>query len=561
MRLNPLVPQPAATSVRAIPIVSAIILLLLWPCQLTAQPVTNVQLPAPATPEGLPVATASAPAPQPHGADLPARHVRAQAWDVAGQLELSHAAVANVGVDDVGTRSGQTQVGQARLIAGGRAQIGERTRLDLELETHSAALWGDPLTLGQGYTARPFVEDRAGRSDLARVLPRKAAVTVRTDVGQFSFGFQTFTWGTGMLANDGSGAQQADGPQFGSSRLGNIVLRAAYALQPLQAAHSPFWRSLAAFIAADGVVRDDNASWLDGDRAYSGVLGVRADHAGDALGLLVSLRTQRDRVDPWRPAEASATQVVVVDGYGKKSLELTAEQRLQLEGEVAAILGHTTRPYGDETFQNGAAVVQLGAVGRLRWDHDAMHLSTHLELGYASGDNDPRDATARQFTMHTDHNVGLLLFEQVLPAVSARSVDRLADGQLVAQPPASARFAINQGAVQNAGYIHPVVRWRPLQPLELRFGWLFAVAASDVMDPYQTGVHGGFATTPGGQVRGGRVYGHEFDARAAWTQPLPGQFTVRVGAEGGVFLPGAAFDGMLDLGTPWLARGFLALGW
>ncbi len=561
MRQSPIVSQFAAPPLWVFLAFIATFSLVLWPCSAMAKTVLGTHLAASLTPTELPVAATAEAPPTAHGADLPPREVRAQTWDVSGQLELSHTAGADFGDDDVGTRSGQAQVGQARLIAGGRTQLGERTRLDLELETHSAALWGDPLTLGQGYTSRPFSEDRAGTGDLARVLPRKAAVTVRTDVGQFSFGFQTFTWGTGMVANDGAGAQQADGPQFGSSRLGNIVLRGSYALKPLRDAHSPFWRSLAAFIAADGVLRDDNASWLDGDRAYSGVLGVRAEDAGDALGLLVSTRSQLDRYDAWRPDDASVTRVVVLDGYGKKSLELTPGQRILLEGEVAGIFGRSTRPYGEETFKKGAAVVQLGAVGRVRWDHDPSRLSTHLELGYASGDNDPRDANARQFTMHSDHNVGLLLFERVLPAVSARSVDRLADGQLVAQPPASARFAINQGAVQNAAYMHPVVRWRPLQQLELRLGWLFAVAASDVMDAYQTGVHGGFATTPGGQVRGGRVYGHEFDARAAWTQPLPGKLAVRVGAEGGVFLPGAAFDGVLDLGTPWLARGFLALGW
>lgn len=495
------------------------------------------------------------------GADAVARTPRATTWDASGQLDLGAQTQPQFAVDASGTPHPQGPTADVRLIAAVRAQPNATLKLDLELETHTALLAGSPLTLGQAYTARPFPEDRASAGDLARVLPRKAAVTWTTGVGQWSLGFQTFTWGTGVLANDGAGTQQADGPQFGASRLGNIVLRAGWAARPFATASSPFWRTLAVFVAADAIVRDDNASWLDGDSAFAGVLGFRAQDDHHVLGLLLSGRSQRDRADPYRPGDASETRVVVVDAHGRTSQSIGTNQRLTAEGEVALILGSTTRPFNDATFRDGARVQQLGALARLRWDHDVHHLSAHLEAGYASGDNDPRDASARQFSMHTDHNVGLLLFERVLPAVSARSVDRLADGQLVASTPPSARFAINPGAVQNAVYLHPVVRWRPVSQLDLRLGWLLAAAAADVTDPYQSAVHGGFATTPGGAVRGGGIYGQEVDARVSWTQPLPGAIALRVGAEGGVFVPGSVFAGMPGLGTPWLARGFLGLGW
>jgi hypothetical protein len=62
-------------------------------------------------------------------------------------------------------------------------------------------------------------------------------------------------------------------------------------------------------------------------------------------------------------------------------------------------------------------------------------------------------------------------------------------------------------------------------------------------------------------VQGGRVFGHEFDARVSAHLPLPGGVRVLAGVEGGVLLPGSAFDGVQGLGTPWLARALLSVRW
>ena len=55
------------------------------------------------------------------------------------------------------------------------------------------------------------------------------------------------------------------------------------------------------------------------------------------------------------------------------------------------------------------AVATSGA-GADQW----AHFVGMLEWGWASGDSDPYDGTYRRFDFNPNHNVGLVLFEQVL---------------------------------------------------------------------------------------------------------------------------------------------------
>jgi hypothetical protein len=95
------------------------------------------------------------------------------------------------------------------------------------------------------------------------------------------------------------------------------------------------------------------------------------------------------------------------------------------------------------------------------------------------------------------------------------------------------------------------------------------VPAADVLDAYQTGIHGGYVASWGGRVQNRGAYGHELDARATWTFSLPGACALRAGGEGGVLLPGAAFAGVPgvrpDDGSgarpAWVARGIASLVW
>ncbi|MCS6898326.1 MAG: hypothetical protein RMJ98_05495 [Myxococcales bacterium] len=502
----------------------------------------------------------------PRGADGEPRQVRAETWDTWGEARVRGIRATTGHVQ--GAKGESLDPGgwvATRLVAGGRYQVTPQLRFELELEALNGQIAGDTTVLGTALTSRPFPVARDGAQDAKRVLPRKALVAWTSDVGLLVLGAQTFSWGTGMLVNDGAGD-----PTFGDAWQGNVVARLLFATRPLdEAGSSPLLRSMAVFLGADWVLRDDNASVYDGDRAFAGVFGVRAQHGEDTFGLLLAGRAQTDREDQLRPdGKRAKTSVLVLDSHVKTAWPIGATGRLQMEAEGALISGRSTRLWSDATWQDSAEVRQLGGVGRVRWDEDDLRLTAQLEGGYASGDNNPRDEVARTFTMHTDHNVGLVLFEHLLPLLTARGVDRLADPALMAQAPPGTRFAINPGSVQNAVYAHPSVRYRPVRPLDLRLGYLFAAPAADVLDAYQTGIRGGFPASYGGQVQNRGAYGHEVDARATWEFVLPSAVRLRVGSEGGVLLPGAAFAGVPGLRTEgggrrtvWLSRATLSLYW
>jgi len=277
-------------------------------------------------------------------------------------------------------------------------------------------------------------------------LPRNAYVAWATPAGLLTAGAQSLTWGAGMLVNDGAGDRA-----FGDAWQGNVAARVAFGTRPLQGSLLPrMLESAVVFAGGDYVLRDDNASVYDGDRAVAAVAGIRTHEGVDAFGVLLSIRHQVDREDRYRPGERAKTTAYVIDVHARSGLTLSDASRLVAEVEAATLRGHSTRPWSDATWRDGADVRQLGGIARLRVDLDRLHATTSLEGGYASVDNGPRDTVARTFTMSTDYNVGMVLFDHVLPLLTARGVDRAADASLVGQPSPSTRFAINPGAVQNA---------------------------------------------------------------------------------------------------------------
>jgi hypothetical protein len=283
------------------------------------------------------------------------------------------------------------------------------------------------------------------------------------------------------------------------------------------------------------------------------------------VGALFVGRWQRDRLDPNDPRETRTTVTAFpVDAYARVLLTpYGAPYRMLLEAEGATVNGRTNRAYGEETFEDGSAIHSFGALVRLRFDDDPTRVTAKIEAGFATGDNDLRDDVVRTFSFHTDHDVGMLLFDELLPLVTARAADRASDPALLAVPPTGLRYTVNQGAVSNAIYLAPVIRWRPVPALDLRVGWVAAWTAGDFVDAYQTGVHGGYNHTPGGVPLGSHALGHEVDLGLRYTIRVPGATAVHLGAEGAAFVPGAAFDGVGGdrLATQFLGRGRVSFTW
>jgi hypothetical protein len=480
------------------------------------------------------------------GADAPTRAPRGENWDIRGQARLRQNAVSDFGTDIAGTTHGRVTFTETRLVLGAAWDPTRRLHLEAEVDTLNGQAAGDFTTLGQSVDDDLFRIDRYSSDDLRRVYPRKLFVHYDTNIARIAVGAQTFSWGTGMLANDGLSDQD-----FGDAWRGSLVARVALLSQPLRdtAGASAAGRGWTVVLAGDRVIEDDNASWYDGDDAYSAIMGTRIDTPRWSIGAFDAIRFQTDRPDPLYP-EDRRTQVQVnsVDLYGRwVVVQPDPSHRLTLETELAGIFGTTDRPYIDETFEDGAAVRSFGGILRARYDSDVSDFTAKLELGYASGDNDPRDDVARNFSFNSDYNVGLILFDQVMPMLSARAADRVLDPELLAVPPSGVRYTVQQGVVTNAGYVNPVFRWRPVNGLDARFGYLYAVAAADVVDVYQTALAGGYNTNAGGITGASRALGHELDFALRYTLHADDSTSFRLGGEGGVFLPGAAFNGVSAL--------------
>lgn len=494
---------------------------------------------------------------EPAGAADPPSEPRGARWDLSGEARVRFDAVTPFRLDRAGTQTERHLWLSTGLRVAAGFELADGVDLNLGLEAFVGQVAGEWTGVGLAATERPFRVSRASATELQWVLPRRLNVTVSRPSGRFAAGVQGSHVGLGMLAHDGDHASP-----FGDARQGNVVARVGGALTPWRPnPDAGLARGVAFVLAADFVLRDDAASVILGDLAFAGTAGVRLQAPRGGFGLVVSPRYQLDREDPWHVAAARPHLFAVpIDATG--SWRFGAEGspvHVTLAGEGAVVLGRTNRPYGEETTE-GAELLTLGGLLRGSVDVHPARLTITADLGYASGDSDPRDGVARTFAMHSDHNVGLLLFEELLPRLTARSADRVADPELSGLPAAGLRHGIAQGGVSNAVYLHPTLRVRPVSTLDVRVGWVLAFAAAPVVDLYETALNGGYNASWGGAEAGGSLYGNEVDLAVACTIPIPGRLALRLGAEAALLVPGDVFDG-LELGTLGTVRGHLDLRW
>lgn len=477
------------------------------------------------------------------------------AGEVFGEAWTAGTAIDRFALDDRATASEQRRWLDARIRVGGRYDFGDLS-LEAELDAINGQVLGDRTAIGTVRGTDSFVRRRDRLDGLYAVTPRALMLRYETSVGVVLAGQQTFGWGLGLLANDGRTFAE-----FGAPMRGNTVTRVAFGTKPFARLGVSDWLARTeVLVAADLVYRDDNAELLRGDLAGGGVLAIRWRSDDLSLGLFESVRGQRDRADPDDPGgERRTLTVLVSDAFVDWTVLRAGSGRLVVQSEVALVLGTTDRVYVAETVADGAAVTSFGAVGRLVYE-DGDWLHARIEAGLASGDDDSRDDVVRRFTFHSDYQVGLVLFDQVLPMMSARAVDRINDPELSRNPPASSRLLVNQGAVVNARYLYPVVRFRVASPLELRAAYLFAQSDGDFADPYLSGTAGGgFNLGFDGSSTGRRTLGHEVLLGARTNLDLE-PIELDAVVEGAVFVPGAALKA-LGIDTTYFGRVGLGARW
>ena len=184
-------------------------------------------------------------------------------------------------------------------------------------------------------------------------------------------------------------------------------------------------------------------------------------------------------------------------------------------------------------------VEQLMAVARV--GRVSPHLDVVFEGGYASGDSNAEDAFQRRGTMDPDHRVGLILFPEVLAAMSARSAALASSPDTFGRPGRGAELLPTNGGVSGAYYLFPYVKWRPLDWLEARFATVVGWASTDVADPYAQRARSRSQNYRGGDPTR-RDLGLELDGSVLLHGPLGAGIVVSGGVEGGVLFPGHAFD-------------------
>ena len=236
-------------------------------------------------------------------------------------------------------------------------------------------------------------------------------------------------------------------------------------------------------------------------------------------------------------------KVWVLDAHGRMQKDLGLFS-LHLEGEVARVWGETDTVR--DIYQTSRTIDQMGAAFEIGAGYltdgetGQRKLEAVLQGGYASGDDRPHDGRITAFKFDPEYNVGFILFEEVLAYQSAASARSVSDPAIFGRPAPGARFLPTEGAVANAQYLMPTVKFSPMKAMQLRAAVLITQADRPLDDPYQTNaIYGGVRHNAFGSTTTSRNLGVEVDIGARYT--WEGAPNVSADLQLGHFMPGSAF--------------------
>ncbi|PJB49208.1 MAG: hypothetical protein CO108_00545 [Deltaproteobacteria bacterium CG_4_9_14_3_um_filter_63_12] len=383
------------------------------------------------------------------------------------------------------------------------------------------------------------------------VLPRDIEVDLDTGAGLLRIGHQTSSWGLGIMANDGREDPNNPLQAFNDRVNGDLVERVMFITRPGRALDAKPHTVADAFVlglGADLVFLDENASLVDGDVAFQGILvaAMRPERAKDAkrgdreweLGTYSVFRRQDD-------ADGAYLTVGAFDLYGRLAgtiPKLKGQVLGSIAGEAAWTVGWTDRTVSEggptELFVNGFG---YAVEGLLEFPKPEVKLG--IRLGMATGDANSDDDTLYRFTFDRDFKAGLVLFDTVLAETSAISVDRASDPERSAYPPKGIDHLPTNGAITGAFFVNPVLTYEPLEGMMLALGGLWARASAPLMDPVETFANGGVPANVYGVETDERALGMELDTMLRYRFPLFDGLELEARAEYGIFMFGGAFQG------------------
>jgi hypothetical protein len=360
---------------------------------------------------------------------------------------------------------------------------------------------------------------------------RQLFVEYKWKTGAFRVGQQLSQWGLGILAN--AGAKDAEPGDFGQQHFGVTSYRALLVGRPL-ARFGGWFRAIEPAFAADLVVRDGNAEFVRGDKAFQAVFALRFVLDPDRnLGLYAVYRSQRlsGSTD-----DARSTDVVAIDVAGRWTFSRTDFRAFNLGFEWVGVTGTTT--LGRTAANPQLQVRQFGAAVKASYRRGSAQL--YLDWGYASGDQNPGDDRVENFRFDRDYKVGLVLFDEVLGYQSARSAQRAADPTLFGLPPEGVEHSATGGSVTSAWYLFPRLRYGLCDWLDVYGGPLFAFSTARLTDPFNSSLRGGTAINYlGGKP--GNYLGTELDLGVQARWQAMDLLLISATLEAGLLVPGDAF--------------------
>ena len=466
-------------------------------------------------------------------------------------------------LDDSGFEDGLNRILDHRLRVKPVLQIGQKLKIASSFDV-AGQLVGDTTQTGSDAVLWP----RDSLKFYGRAIPRELYVEWMSPIGMLRVGQMTNSWGLGLVANDGEEVE--DG--FHDTQFGDLVDRVLFVTRPAEPfSDSTFAKGFHVGVGGDFVFRDTNASIFKGDRAFQAIGMVFYKLDPTFAGVFVAYRNQKyDNGD--------YLHVTLFDAYGKHTFPLgSGTTTMTIAAEAVVTTGRTDAASFDRA-RSGLDILTWGLVARATVDVPSVGLRPSLELGLASGDGDLQNGKMTQFTMHPDYQVGMILFQDVLGRMSARSTDRVSDPTLMNEPTKGYKLAATNGAIANAVYLNPKIRWwlfadhTGWKDVEVRLAFLWARALEPVADAFNTARNGGYAAgylvdpakVASGRATAGKNLGVEVNAGVSYRLPLHGDdLALRLGVQFGLLKPGDAFDDAFgnSMGVVYKVRAMADLLW
>lgn len=350
---------------------------------------------------------------------------------------------------------------------------------------------------------------------------------VTTPIGVVRAGRQPSHWGLGLFSNDGMHESE-----FGDAKFGDTYDRLTFATKPM-GPDSDLVTALIYDMISEGSRNSGQPAFpsitRDADDIHEGVLVLLYTTAPLDFGVYQVARYQKD----------PRNYIWATDVYGRLDIGLLygAFEMVWLYGSTRAV------PVFDQAnleVREGEKVWidTFGWAGELGLRFDWYDVK--LKLGSAQGDNTSiNDGKVSSITFKPDYNVGLIMFEHAYANLVERQLqaqfaqlDALAQAGVISSADIqklqlATDLARTKGGITNAFYLNPIATFEPLKDLETRVGVVWAEANDPV-------------AILGSGANAKRAYGIGWEIDAGITYTWRDAFSV--GAEGGVFFPGDAFD-------------------